>query len=263
MKRRKRYTSPALATARFVTQQILLRTVLRSVTKVKIHDRKRLDLLHGAFILVSNHSSHLDAPLLITSLPRRLSRLLATGVAMDYFYSSRSRSLPTALFFNSYPIDRSGSGKYRGLSSQLLNDDVPLLIFPEGTRSKTGKMGRFLPGAASLAISNNVPIVPTALVGAGAAMPRGTNWPKRGRPRIDLVFGAPLWPRPGENARQFSNRIRASVQTMHDAMALKVGKPTLGAYARGEVSLQDPAGAPVPSAGTDRTDQKSDSGEVA
>nr|WP_246293150.1 lysophospholipid acyltransferase family protein [Naumannella cuiyingiana] len=209
------------------------------MTKVRIHGRERLSGLQGAYIVVSNHSSHLDAPLLITSLPYRLSRLLATGVAMDYFYSSKIRQLPTALVFNSYPIDRSGSGAHRGLSGELLGDGVPLLIFPEGTRSKTGRMARFLPGAASLAISNDVPVIPTALVGAGAAMPRGTSWPKRGRPSIDVVFGTPMLPGPGESARQFSERVRAAVAELHDAKALEVGKPTLEAYARGEVSLRE------------------------
>lgn len=262
MQSRQRYTAATHATARFVAQHLLLKPVLRTVTKVRIHGRDRLSGLEGGYVVVSNHSSHLDAPLLMTSLPYRLSRLLATGVAMDYFYSSPVRSLPTKLFFNSYPIDRSGSGAHRGLSGRLLGDGVPILIFPEGTRSKTGKMAKFNPGAASLAIANDVPIIPTALVGAGAAMPRDSSWPRAGRPTIDVVFGTPLLPGPGENARKFTERLSQTVQSLHDAKAVEIGKPTLEAYARGEASLADPDRMPKQAEPNEDDEQPINPGEL-
>ena len=87
------------------------------------------------------------------------------------------------MFFNAFPVDRTGLRGKRGMATSLLDDGVPLLLFPEGTRSRTGDMGSFKPGAAALCISRDVPCLPIGIVGAESAMPRGKNWPDRGRPR--------------------------------------------------------------------------------
>ena len=101
------------------------------------------------------------------------------------------------LFFNAFPVDR-GKGKskqgarsprsHRGMAGSLLTDGVPLLIFPEGTRSRTGAMGTFKPGAAALAISRGVPVIPIALVGAWAAMPSEQAGLPKGRPSVHVAI---------------------------------------------------------------------------
>ena len=102
--------------------------------------------------------SHLDAPLIIGALPRRLARYVAAGAAADYFFDVWWRKGLTALFFNAFPVDRTGLRGKRGMATSLLDDGVPLLLFPEGTRSRTGEMGNFKPGAAALCISRDVPV---------------------------------------------------------------------------------------------------------
>lgn len=210
----------------------MLKPTVWSQVNVTVHGRERLAGVPDAFIVVANHSSHLDTPLIIGSLPRRLSRNLATGAAADYFFGSKLRSAPTALFFNAFPVERGkglrgSSSDARGLAGRLLGDGVPLLLYPEGTRSRTKAMGRFKPGAASLCISRNVPCLPIALVGSGDAMPRGTNWPRPGRPPVHVVFGEPMWARQAETAIQFSDRIAARIAELHDETAAKVGLPRL------------------------------------
>ena len=175
--------------------------------------------LYSSFIAVANHSSHLDAPLIMCALPRRMGRYLAAGAAADYFFDIWWRRILTALFFNAFPIDRTGTAQKQGVSKKLLNRGVPLLVFPEGTRSKTGEMADFKAGAAALSLSCNVPLVPVALVGASAAMPRGRNWPIPGRPPVAVVFGEPMIGLPGETPDQFSQRIRAEVQRLHSTGA--------------------------------------------
>lgn len=244
---RKRYTSRAHASARFVAQQLMLKPLVWSVCSVHVHGRERLAGFDGAFIVVSNHSSHLDTPLIIGSLPRRLSRNLATGAAADYFFGQWWRAAPTALFFNAFPVERGkglrGRGaKNRGLAGHLLSDGVPLLLYPEGTRSKTGAMGRFKPGAASLCISRNVPCLPIAIVGASAAMPRGTNWPKLGRPPVHVVFGDPMWPLQGETAHQFSDRIAARIAELHDEAADRLSLPRMSDIARKKIETEAATG---------------------
>ena len=115
-----RYTSKSVALARFVAQRVLLGAVVRSVITVRILGRDRLSGLKGAFVVVANHSSHLDAPLIFTTLPRRLARYLAAGAAADYFFDVRWRKGLTALFFNAFPIHRAGVDRPRSEARSLL-----------------------------------------------------------------------------------------------------------------------------------------------
>src|SRR5207248_2995108 len=75
-----------MAAARYVAQRIVLAGVLRGVTRVQVFGRTEIETLCGAFVVVANHTSHLDAPLVFTTLPRRLARYLAAGAAADYFF---------------------------------------------------------------------------------------------------------------------------------------------------------------------------------
>jgi 1-acyl-sn-glycerol-3-phosphate acyltransferase len=213
-----RFNSPSFAVLRFIAQRVLLKPLVWSLTRVSVNEKERLKGLSAPFIVVANHSSHLDAPLIIGSLPRPLARYLAAGAAADYFFDVRWRKWLTALFFNAFPVDRGGSRTRTGLSRSLLERGIPLLIFPEGGRSKTGEMGTFKPGAAALAMSCEVPCVPIAIVGASAAMPRGQNWPSSGRPRVTLVFGAPMRNDIGESAEDFSNRLLREVRRLHSTV---------------------------------------------
>ncbi len=142
------------------------------------------------------------------ALPRRLSRYVAAGAAADYFFDVWWRKGLTSLFFNAFPVDRTGLRGRKGLATSLLDDGVPLLLFPEGTRSRTGEMGNFKPGAAALCISRDVPCLPVAIVGAAEAMPYGKNWPDRGRPPIWVTFGEPMRAEDGEKVAQFSGADR-------------------------------------------------------
>jgi 1-acyl-sn-glycerol-3-phosphate acyltransferase len=141
-------------------------------------------------------------------------------------------ALPTALFFNSVPVERQGMRGRRGMAGVLLNEGIPLLLFPEGTRSRTGAMAGFKPGAAALSISRNVPVLPMALVGSYAAMPYGATVPVPGRPHVHVVFGRPLRAAPGEIAHQFSDRLHRYVVEMHDTTARAYGMPTQADFAR-------------------------------
>jgi 1-acyl-sn-glycerol-3-phosphate acyltransferase len=238
---RGRYTSRVHRAARFVTQQLMLKPTLWAMLDVNVHGKDRLKHLQDPYVVVSNHSSHLDCPLIIGALPRRLSRNLATGAAADYFFQSWARRMPTTLFFNAFPIERGlrgRGGNHRGLAGHLLNDGIPLLIFPEGTRSRTGAMGRFTPGVASLCISRNVPCLPVAIVGASLAMPAGSSLPKRGRPPVHIAFGEPLWAEPGESAREFSQRISSRIRTLHDDHASRSGLPLMSDYEQAAIAAE-------------------------
>ncbi|GAB3809006.1 hypothetical protein GCM10028798_36080 [Humibacter antri] len=219
---RDRFTSRSLAAARFAAQRMLLKPLVWSLTSVTVVHNTKLDSLNGAFIVVANHASHLDAPLIVGALPRRLARYLAAGAAGDYFFDVRWRRGLTALFFNAFPVDR-GSSTVRGVKAgSLLARGVPVLIFPEGTRSRDGTIGAFKPGAAALAASRQVPCLPLALIGAHLAHPRSSNWPKPGRLPVGVIFGEPMLPHAGESAPEFTERLRSEIVRLHEEHAARI-----------------------------------------
>ena len=143
-----RFTSPGVARVRRVAQRGMLKPLVWRLVRVTTKGEEDIKDLEAPFIVVANHSSHLDAPLVIGALPYRLARYLAAGAAADYFFDVQWRKWLTTLFFNAFAIERNSEGKRGGSSKALLERKVPLLIFPEGGRSKTGVMGKFKPGDA-------------------------------------------------------------------------------------------------------------------
>ena len=210
-----RFTSPGVARVRKVAQRGMLKPLVWRLVKVTTRGEDDIKHLDAPFIVVANHSSHLDAPLILGSLPMRMSRYLAAGAAADYFFDVWWRRGLTGLFFNAFPVDRSGVNP-RGVSAKvLLQKGVPLIVFPEGTRAKDyRKLGHFKPGAAALASATEVPIVPVALVGAGRAHPRGGKWPKPGRLPVGVVYGEPMYSRDGEVPTAFMARVKAQIEAM-------------------------------------------------
>ena len=77
-------------------------------------------------------------------------------------------------------------------------------------------MGQFRMGAAFLAVEHGVPVVPVAHRGTYAAMPRGQNWPSRGRRQLTVRFGEPLMPGPEESVRDFAPKVRGAVAALLD-----------------------------------------------
>lgn len=222
-----RYTSRVQATTRQTAQFLLLKPALSRLLKIHVHGLANLDGLEGAFAVFGNHSSHLDAPLILCSLPNRLSRYVATGAAGDFFFGNWVKAISMSLFMNAFAIDRGKGGKgRRGMAGQLLSDGVPILLFPEGTRSRTGAMAPFKSGVAALGIQHSVPILPMALVGAYAAMPYGQNLPVPGRPPVHIVFGVPQRALPGETVPHFKDRLYNYVVELHDSTARAYGMPT-------------------------------------
>jgi 1-acyl-sn-glycerol-3-phosphate acyltransferase len=198
-------------TLRSGLQRGLLKPVTWSQTHPVVEGVEYLENLRGPAVFVANHSSHLDAPLIVTSLPRRFADRLAVGAAADYFFDARVRAAATVLFFNAFPVERHGSRRLRSLAVELIDDGWNLLLFPEGTRSEDGWMSAFKPGTAQLCVSKGVPVVPVALRGAYAAMPRGRNWPVPGRPRVSVRYGRPLYPAEGEGFRELRMRMMRAV----------------------------------------------------
>lgn len=260
--RSSKYNNPLQAAARRATRMLLVKPYVWRILNVSVHGVENLDDCPDTFVAVGNHSSHFDTPLVFGSLPPRLARYLSAGAAADFWFTNWWKSASVSHLFNAFPVERRAkkspeeraaekarkaagapespedikakrkAASHRGLAAALLSDGVPILLFPEGGRTYNGAMGVFTPGAAGLAISRNVPIVPFAIVGGFAAWPPHQKGMPKGRPPVHVVYGHPMRPNPGEITHHFNERVRRKIIELHDSTARAYGMKTMAEYAR-------------------------------
>ncbi len=142
----------------------------------------------GAFIVAANHSSYFDFISLVAILPRRIYFLAA-----EKFYKSKFW-YPFVAGTGQIKVDRENSDKkevYQKVFSVLNKGDV-LGIFPEGTRSPNGKIGKTFTGVAKFALEAKVPVVPVGIIGAYEVMSRHDKRPKF-KKNIEIKIGEPIY----------------------------------------------------------------------
>lgn len=169
---------------------LLLRGWMRIYHRLRIDGRDHLPL-SGSFVLVCNHTSHLDTLCMLCSVPLRQIHRTFPAAAADYFFSSLPRSAISATLINALPFDRKVKGaESLTICGQLLaNEGNILIIFPEGTRTSTGDLGRFRSGIGRLVTGTDIPVLPCHLDGGFRAWPKGKWLP---RPfRLHLRIGKP------------------------------------------------------------------------
>lgn len=143
----------------------------------------------GPVVLISNHLHLLDPPLVAACTSRRVHPM------------AKRELFETPLVgwvlwpYGAFPVRRFSAdiGALRAARGYVRNDHV-VLMFPEGTRSKDGKLRPALPGAAMVALLANAPVVPVAITGTHQIRLPGVlfRWMKRDRLRITVTFGEPF-----------------------------------------------------------------------
>jgi 1-acyl-sn-glycerol-3-phosphate acyltransferase len=143
--------------------------------------------LSGPVMLVSNHQSHLDPPLVGCAIPRQpyymARKTLFTNPVLGRFFAS----------IHAFPIDLGGVG-VGGIKEclRLLKSGEMVVIFPEGTRSPTGEIRPFRAGFTALATRTKATIVPAAIEGSFDAWPKNKSYPT---PRqVYVRYGEPITP---------------------------------------------------------------------
>ncbi len=135
----------------------------------------------GGVLLVANHQSYLD-PLLVGTLGwRRLSYFARRTLFRNKVFGLLIW-LGGAFAIDRDRVDTAGIKE----AIRRLQAGEALLMFPEGTRSRDGSIGRVKPGFGMLARRAHVPILPVAIDGAYEAWPRGRRRPRRGHVRIAM-----------------------------------------------------------------------------
>ncbi|HET8540955.1 MAG TPA: AMP-binding protein, partial [Anaeromyxobacter sp.] len=154
--------------------------------------------VHGAafvphdrnFLVVANHASHLDMGLVKVALGDEGERLAALA-ARDYFFDTPLKRAYFENFTNLIPMEREGSLRTSlRAAAEALRRGYHLLIFPEGTRSRDGRLAPFFPTAGYLALNCGVDVLPAWISGTHEALPPGKAVPRR--TPLEIRFGPPI-----------------------------------------------------------------------
>ncbi|MEY2476825.1 MAG: 1-acyl-sn-glycerol-3-phosphate acyltransferase [Actinomycetota bacterium] len=192
--------------------------VVQALASPTIDGLDRIQDLPAPVIFAANHASHLDTPLLLTSLPPRFRHRAVVVAAADYFFDKRWKAAFNAFSIGAVPMERTKVNRRSAIEAgKLIEDGWSLVIFPEGGRSPLGWAQEFKGGAAYLAIRTGVPVVPVHIEGTRRVLKKGA---KRLTPsHTNLTFGRALRPLEGEDSRQMAVRIEQAVAELADEQA--------------------------------------------
>ena len=172
-------------------------------------------LTDGPVIFAGNHHSHLDTPVVLTSIPEPWRHKMFVGAAADYFFRTRLTSMVSALVIGAIPIERSKvTRRSADQAAELIGKGWSMLIFPEGGRSPDGWGQPFRGGAAYLSSRCGVPVVPFHIEGTARILRKGARMPTPANVRV--TYGVPLRPVEGESAARFAERIERAVAELAD-----------------------------------------------
>ncbi len=169
----------------------ITRIYLAIAHRLQIHGRNNLPV-RPPFVLVANHASHLDAVVLGATLPARFVGAVFPIAAGDTFFTKRASSIFATACMNALPIWRKNCGAHslEDLRERLAGGECVYILFPEGTRTRTGAMEKFKPGLGRLVAGTHVPIVPCYLRGPFEALPPSRKIPRW--KKISVAIGKPL-----------------------------------------------------------------------
>lgn len=229
---------------RAALRSTLLRATVAALASPEIRGLDRLDPWrdHGddsPLIFAANHHSHIDTPVLLTSIPEPWRDRIFVGAAADYFFRNRLTSVLSAFTIGAIPIERTRvSRRSADRAAELLDDGWSMLIFPEGGRSPDGWGQPFRGGAAYLSLRCGVPVVPIHMAGTSRILRKGKTRPTPSTATINV--GAPLLPQDGEDSRRLAARIEQSVAELADESATDWFSARRRAYAGTTPSLTGP-----------------------
>jgi 1-acyl-sn-glycerol-3-phosphate acyltransferase len=185
---------------------------------------------HGGVIIASNHLSFIDSVLIPIVAPRPVVFIAKkeywTGTGIK---GALSRAWFTAM--QSIPIERDTHGAAQAsldAALSVLKNGQAFGIYPEGTRSRDGRLYRGKTGVGWLALTAQVPVVPCAVIGTDKLLPIGAKFPRFADVRVR--FGTPLtFPPPGTGTTAAQAR-RAATDEVMAAIAAMSPQELAGVY---------------------------------
>lgn len=170
--------------------------LLVPIFKIWIGDVKGLENIPigSSFILASNHASYMEHMLISSIIVPKLGKKLYFIAKKEHFegISQKSWHMIWTRYVGYIPIDRSkGWEKALKTAVSYLKKGEVIVMYPEGTRTLTGKIQKGKTGVARLALWAKVPIVPLGIIGTFKILPKGKMIPKLGK--ATFKFGKPMY----------------------------------------------------------------------
>ena len=164
----------------YAVVKVILRVLFTVVLRMRVEGTENIPK-EGPLVIASNHLSLLDPPVIGTAATRKV-----------HFMAKQELFVPILgdiyRILGAFPVRRGGADRAaikHGI--EILQSSQVLAIFPEGTRSKTGKLGKAEPGALMMASKAMAAIVPCCVI--------GTDFQRQGRiwPKVTVRFGKPMY----------------------------------------------------------------------
>jgi 1-acyl-sn-glycerol-3-phosphate acyltransferase len=156
------------------------------------------------YVFVANHQSIYDIPILFWSLPYQLRIIAKESLGRFPFLGWHLRRTGHMLVDRARP-DRTGIFSW---ASTLISQGLSLVVFPEGTRSRDGRVGPFKGGSFYLALEAGLPVVPLSVVGSRHVMLKGRLAAYPGRVRLVVHEPIDTTGLAGTSRRAFAERVR-------------------------------------------------------
>ncbi|WP_446665956.1 lysophospholipid acyltransferase family protein [Flexivirga sp. B27] len=203
--------------------------LLRAVWRPRVEGRDNVPV-SGGVLIASNHLSFIDSVVIPLVAPRKVVFLAKA----EYFTGTGPKGIASRTFFNSMgmlPVERDDSrAAVNSLDQALsvLREGEAFGIYPEGTRSRDGRLYKGRVGAAHLAMQAGVPVVPVGLIDTPKLQPIGSNVPRLAK--VTVKFGEPLTFGDEFDAMPAGKARRVATDRIMDAIAELSGQERAASY---------------------------------
>jgi long-chain acyl-CoA synthetase len=175
--------------------------LFRLFVTLQVSGLEHLRGIDGPVLFIANHTSYLDQPAIMFSLPQERRYRTATAAWAEFFFVNFHTPLQRlwkrftfeygTVGINLFPLPQTSG--FRGAlqhMGRLVDRGCSILVFPEGERTPTGRMLPFRNGLGIMAVELGIPVVPVAISGLEKVLPRDATRLRRGEVRV--CFGPPL-----------------------------------------------------------------------
>jgi 1-acyl-sn-glycerol-3-phosphate acyltransferase len=217
----------------YAVLKVLVTRLTLAVWRPKVEGLENLPKT-GPVIVASNHLSFIDSILIPMVCPRRVAFLAKE----EYWTSPGIKGWFMKGFFTGIEAIPVRRGDHRAAQESLdtalrvLESGVAFGIYPEGTRSRDGRLYRARVGVGWLALKSGAPVVPVGLIGTPDILPLGAKLPRL--KRVTVRFGEPILASevdfPGPVAAENARARRAVADAVVDAIGKLTGQEYAGVY---------------------------------